>query len=146
MRPMELCDTADRPLEPPPLAPRDALFLDADGTLLEIAPRPDLVAAAPGLVQVLERLARRFDGALAFVSGRLIADLDRIFTPLVLPAAGAHGLERRRADGTVVRHQTAEMMAPLRVAIRRFADATSGLVLEDKALTVSLHYRLVPEQ
>src|SRR5689334_14017909 len=106
----DAAEEVKRPAEtgaPPPLAPSDAVFLDADGTLLEIAGRPDDVAAAPGLVATLGLLYRLVDGAVAFVSGRRIDDLDSIFAPLAFPAAGVHGLERRRADGSCVRFEAA---------------------------------------
>jgi trehalose 6-phosphate phosphatase len=135
---------AHRGLAVPPPRQGDALFLDADGTLLEIAARPDQVAAAPGLVAVLEGLRATLDGALAFVSGRRIGDLDRIFAPLVLPAAGAHGLERRRADGTIDRHAAPAIMAPIRGELEVFIAERPGLLLEDKDLTIALHYRLAP--
>src|SRR3954452_2913952 len=86
---------------PPPLAPGSALFLDVDGTLVEIAPRPELVRVPLELPGLLERLARQREGALAPISGRPLADLDGLFQPWRGAAAGLHGAERRRADGTV---------------------------------------------
>src|SRR3954466_15301122 len=80
---------------PPPLDPASALFLDVDGTLLEIAPRPELVRVPPGLPGLLERLARQREGALAPISGRPLADLDGLFQPWRGAAAGLHGAERR---------------------------------------------------
>jgi trehalose 6-phosphate phosphatase len=87
--------------EPGPLPawdPEWALFLDVDGTLLEIESHPDDVRAGPRLRRLLERVSGAQGGALALVSGRAIASLDHIFSPLALPAAGLHGLERRGAD------------------------------------------------
>jgi trehalose 6-phosphate phosphatase len=139
-------ETAARRRAPGPVRPGNALFLDADGTLLEIAPRPEAVRAAPGLIDTLDRLDALLGGAVAFVSGRRIGDLDRIFAPLVWPAAGVHGLERRRADGSIERHQTRAPLEPIRRALATFVEARPGLLLEDKGLTVSLHYRLAPEQ
>jgi hypothetical protein len=71
-----------------------ALFLDVDGTLLEIAPTPDEVVVGTDLVALLRALALSSNGAAAFVSGRSIAALDSLFQPLMLPAAGLHGFER----------------------------------------------------
>src|SRR5439155_15844848 len=76
------------------------LLIDVDGTLLEIAPRPELVEVSPGLPDLLRRLASERDGALALISGRRIADLDRLFRPWHGAAAGLHGIERRRPDGS----------------------------------------------
>ncbi|HET6435215.1 MAG TPA: trehalose-phosphatase, partial [Xanthomonadaceae bacterium] len=82
---------------PPPPADDWALFLDVDGSLIEFADAPDAVTVPDALPVLLERLARRLDGALALVSGRAIASLDALFAPLQLASAGLHGLERRSA-------------------------------------------------
>src|SRR4051812_44584307 len=87
---------------PPPLDPHNALFLDIDGTLLEIAPRPELVRVPEALPDLLRRLTEQREGALALVSGRPIAELDRLLQPWRGAAAGIHGAECRRADGSIV--------------------------------------------
>ena len=76
-----------------------ALFLDVDGTLLEIAARPQAVSVPAALRECLRALALASGGALALVSGRAIPDLDALFAPLTLPAAGLHGFEHRGASG-----------------------------------------------
>jgi trehalose 6-phosphate phosphatase len=92
--------------------PRDAaLFLDFDGTLIEIAPDPDRVVVPPALPRLLAALTARQAGALALVSGRAIADLDRFLAPLQPLAAGLHGLERRLPDVAAVRAWLRESMA-----------------------------------
>ena len=80
-----------------------AFFLDVDGTLLDLADAPDLVHVDARLLRLLDSLGRASDGAVALVSGRSIADLDQLFSPLLLPVAGLHGAERRDAQGR--RHQ-----------------------------------------
>jgi trehalose 6-phosphate phosphatase len=138
----------DQPREgagPSPLRANDAVFLDADGTLLEIASRPDDVVAAPGLVGTLGRIYQLLDGAGAFVSGRRISDLDGIFAPLAFPAAGAHGLERRRADGTCVRYESAPFINSVRRQLETGLPDHPGLLLEDKGLTVAVHFRNAQE-
>jgi trehalose 6-phosphate phosphatase len=81
-------------------APSDwCLFLDVDGTLLDFAASPELARVPAGLTAQLEQLHASLAGAVALVSGRPVADLDRLFFPLQLPAAGVHGLERRPANG-----------------------------------------------
>ena len=81
--------------------PRDdaALFLDIDGTLIDIAPTPQTVELPAGLPALLGRLSRRFAGSLALVSGRSLEDIDQLFRPFRFPAAGVHGAERRDALG-----------------------------------------------
>jgi trehalose 6-phosphate phosphatase len=123
-----------------PGAAGSAWFLDVDGTLLELAPRPDLVAVPPGLVRDLEALTARAGGALALVSGRSIAALDALFAPLKLAAAGCHGAEMRFApDGGVVRSGGTVPLG-LRGRLERLA-AAHGLLLEDKEVALALHYR-----
>jgi trehalose 6-phosphate phosphatase len=122
-----------------------ALFLDVDGTLVEIAVDPEAVVVTPRLVGILDRLQRRFGGAVALVSGRTVARLDALFAPLRLPAAGNHGLERRGADGRIVRPpEHREAMEQVRRGFTAFAAANPGTLTEDKELSVALHFRRVP--
>lgn len=118
-----------------------ALFLDVDGTLIEIADAPDAVHVDDRIGGLLQRLRSRLGGALALASGRSLDVLDRFFSPLELPAAGLHGLERRSADGSVSRAEAASVLAPARRELARFAAAHPGTLLEDKSATLALHYR-----
>ncbi len=121
------------------------MFLDVDGTLLEIMEHPDEVRAAPPLRRVLADAAHALGGALALVSGRSIASLDAVFDPLRLPAAGLHGLERRDAGGRV--HYPsgyAQRIAAARDALLQFVQSEPGLLLEDKGAALALHYRGAP--
>lgn len=121
-----------------------ALFLDVDGTLLDIALRPQDVSPWPGLPDVLKSLVRRVP--LALISGRRIADLDCLFAPLVLPIAGQHGAERRSIDGrTTCRPVSRVDLEQARHALARWADAHPGILVEDKGLSLALHYRMAPE-
>jgi len=124
---------------PPPAS--WALFLDVDGTLIEIADAPDAVHVDDHVGGLLARLSERLDGALALASGRPLDVLDRFFAPLELPAAGLHGLERRSADGNVNRTDGAPALGPARRELERFAAAHPGTLLEDKSATLALHYR-----
>jgi trehalose 6-phosphate phosphatase len=130
---------------PPALGARCALFLDIDGTLLDLASTPDRVRVDPDVTVLLPRLAGRLGGAVALITGRAIADADRLFPGLALPIAGQHGLERRAADGSVHLHDASMRgLARLRRELARFAARHEGLLLEDKGATLALHYRLVP--
>jgi trehalose 6-phosphate phosphatase len=140
---------------PPPTAldPQAALFIDVDGTLLDIAPRPELVRVPPELPPLLERLARQRGGALALVSGRRIADLDRLLQPWRGAAAGLHGAERRRPDGMIVEgpdspdeRAALATLDRLRPRMREIAVELHGVWLEDKGATLALHYRAAPEK
>lgn len=124
---------------------QSALFLDFDGTLAELAERPDAVSVPSDLITLLGNLADRLDGALAIVSGRPIDQIDHYLRPLQLPAAGVHGSERRRADGTLQR-AAAEIVDEETVAgLQALVDAHAGLLLERKTGALALHYRLAPE-
>jgi trehalose 6-phosphate phosphatase len=126
-----------------PLDPKAALFLDFDGTLVEIAPRPEAVRVAAGLGPLLAAARRRLDGALAVVSGRPIADIDRLLAPLRLVAAGVHGLEVRDApDGPIDAATSAAALAAVRAALA--AAGLPGVRIEDKRLAVAVHYRDAP--
>ena len=83
------------------LCPRCALFLDFDGTLVELAEHPEAIIVPEGLVRTLARMQALLGGAVAVISGRPIAQIDRFLHPLVLGVAGVHGAERRRADGSM---------------------------------------------
>jgi trehalose 6-phosphate phosphatase len=134
---------SEKPTLPTPAADW-ALFLDVDGTLVEIAAEPDGVEVGDHLVALLGRLDARFDGAIALVSGRTIETLDRLFAPLRLKAAGNHGLERRGNGGRIVRPLRAPEMDDVRAAMAGFAAANPGVIVEDKSLSVALHYRNCP--
>jgi trehalose 6-phosphate phosphatase len=124
---------------------RWALFLDVDGTLLEVAATPESVYVSEGLKVLLNELSDRLDGALALISGRTIEDLDRLFAPLRFCASGVHGAERREANGRIVR--AAIEHGNLREAhgeLSSFVQAHEGLLLEDKSFALALHYRLAP--
>jgi trehalose 6-phosphate phosphatase len=133
----------------PPLDATSALFLDVDGTLLEIAPRPELVRVPEGLPSLLVRLSAQREGALALISGRPLAQLDQLFQPWQGAAAGLHGLERRRADGilaSVVDSASAAALDRLRPKLAALASDGTGLILEDKGGTLALHYRAAPQR
>lgn len=134
------------PAQPPPPEPDWALFLDVDGTLLDIAETPDGVRVRSETVPLLARLRGVLDGAVALVSGRSLECLDEMFTPLRLPAAGLHGVERRRADGTVTRGAAfRDGLNGARRTLREFGESCPGSIIEDKGSAIAVHYRLAPE-
>jgi trehalose 6-phosphate phosphatase len=130
----------------PPFLGDAALFLDIDGTLLDIAETPDAVEPKRGDRRMIGALQRCVGGALALVSGRNIASIDELFAPLELPCAGQHGVERRDVHGRVQR--LAFPLESLQRAARdveTFARQHEGLVFENKGHSVALHYRLAPQ-
>lgn len=122
-----------------------AFFLDLDGTLLDIADHPRQVSIDRGLVGLLETLGRATGGAMALISGRPIADIDRLLSRPGFCVAGQHGAERRDFSGTMHRHDVSR--AALEKARRRFGMMTArhpALVLEDKGVNLALHFRAAP--
>jgi trehalose 6-phosphate phosphatase len=119
-----------------------ALFLDLDGTLAPIAARPQDVRPDPRRTSLLERLAQRLDGRLAVVSGRTLADVDRILEGCVTSVAAVHGLEVRGPDGVVTARPPHPALPHAAEAFRAFASRDSGLIVEEKGLSVALHFRL----
>ncbi len=122
-----------------------AYFLDADGTLLDIMPRHEDVIADATLRTLLAGLAGAARGALALVSGRTIEDIDRIFAPLVFPAAGLHGAEIRFPDKSRSSSPNDGAMDGIRPPLADFMAAHPGLRLEDKGAAVAVHFRQRPE-
>jgi trehalose 6-phosphate phosphatase len=111
--------------------PSSAVLLDVDGTILDLAPTPLEVVVPPELTVALERLSKRTGGALAFVSGRPLAELDLFFQPLKLPAIAGHGAELRLGDGFVARANT--FLDPqLKAELATIADDKPGVLIEDK--------------
>ena len=122
-----------------------ALFLDVDGTLLEIAPTPGEVKVPASLRNTLQLAANGVNGALALVSGRNIRTLDEMFAPCKFPAAGQHGLERRDAGGNMIHADVDNaMLDHARTALRELQLIAKGLLLEDKGAALAFHYRLAP--
>ena len=123
-----------------------ALYLDVDGTLLHIAATPDAVAIERPTIELLLQAHAATGGALALITGRTIADVDRMFAPLALAVAGQHGFERRDAAGGLHRHaRHVPGLAEVRAELDAFAAAHPGVLIEDKGLTLALHYRLAPQ-
>lgn len=123
-----------------------ALFLDLDGTLIDIAAAPDAVRVPSDLGPLLGLVSRHLGGAVAIVTGRLLSDLDALFAPLRLPAAGLHGMEWRiKGDGEISVAQ-ADTVDAIREATAAIASRRPGILLEDKGKALALHYRNAPEQ
>jgi trehalose 6-phosphate phosphatase len=134
-------------LKAPEIERHWALFLDLDGTLLDIALAPDEVIIPPGLIDALARVGAALNGALAVVSGRRLADIDRMLSPLRLPVAAEHGAVVRLPSGSVdsvspVRRPPPEWAAQLREATHSW----DGILVEEKTYSIAIHYRLAPHR
>ncbi len=133
-------------LPPPPvdLPRRSALFLDLDGTLAPIMPRPDDVGPDPRRARLLQRLHESFEDRVAVVSGRDLPNLDYILSGGVKAIGAVHGLMRRAADGQVVAREPHPGLSDARRILVELAHCQRGLLFEDKGLSVALHYRNAP--
>src|SRR5690349_16561325 len=107
-----------------------ALFLDLDGTLAPFAARPQDVGPDPRRTRLLEQLQRGLDGRLAVISGRTLADVDRILEGRVTTAAAVHGLIRRAPDGKVVETAPHPALPEAAARLRAFASRDGSLIVE----------------
>ncbi|HTR88150.1 MAG TPA: trehalose-phosphatase [Reyranella sp.] len=133
-------------MTPPQLERTSALFLDFDGTLVEIAAAPDLVVVPDSLPDLLFQLHRQLDGAVAIVSGRPIVETDRLLAPYRASSAGEHGVSLRYDDGTLEELPIGiAVPEDWRLALDEAIQHWPGVRLEPKPHGVTLHYRLAPE-
>ena len=130
---------------PPPPTAADALFLDFDGTLVELAERPNLVKIAPELPALLAAASAANGEALAIVSGRRLASIDALLKPMRFAGAGLHGAELRTDPREAAPAQQTTLDAAAHWLAARLEDEP-GLWLEDKGAAMALHYRGVPER
>jgi trehalose 6-phosphate phosphatase len=126
------------------LYPSCALFLDFDGTMVDIAPQPHAVEVPQPLLDVLQELDSLLGGAVAVISGRPIEQIDAFLHPLKLAVAGVHGAERRSADGQLHLMNT-HPLDLVEAAAQALVDQHPGLLLENKRGSLALHYRQRPE-
>lgn len=131
---------------PPPRLSRPALFLDMDGVLAPLAATPDAVVPDPRRTAVLKALSVRLGGRVAILSGRTLAEIDRIAEASMASASGVHGLERRRADGSLTRAEAAPAVRTAVDAFNAFARVRPGMIVEDKGVSAGLHYRGAPTE
>lgn len=122
-----------------------ALFLDIDGTLIDLAPTPDSIVVPETLPGDIDRLAKKLGGALALVTGRALLYADELFEPFHFPIAGLHGAEIRDVDGRELFVVPSPEFQALKHALMREAENMPGVLIEDKGAAVAAHYRLAPQ-
>jgi trehalose 6-phosphate phosphatase len=115
-----------------------------DGTLVDLADTPAAVRVSEELRHLLEELYQCSGGAVALMTGRPIAEIDVLFPGVRLPVAGQHGAERRNAEGRATRHEPTQDLTPVRQRLAQAVFDKPGLLLEDKGLSLALHYRRIP--
>jgi trehalose 6-phosphate phosphatase len=131
---------------PPKPSPDWALFLDIDGTLIDIAARPSAVVVPKRLPPLLWATRARLGGALALVSGRLLDDIDRMMAPYHFPCAAEHGAILRFGDGSARAHPEGHVVPePLREELHAAAMSRwPGATIEEKTFNIVVHYRQAP--
>jgi trehalose 6-phosphate phosphatase len=129
----------------PALDRETGLFLDVDGTLLDIAPTPDAVVVPEGLVDTLNRLSEALDGAVALVSGRRRAELAQFFRGADVVLVGEHGATASVPLPAVDAARGERPPPALTAALRRFAARHPDTLLELKGHGAALHVRRAPE-
>ena len=137
----------NEPQWPPPCdLDTDALLLDVDGTLLDIAVTPASVVVPQDLLACLDELHGRAGGALALVSGRPIGDLDRLFAPLRLPAIGSHGAQMRIGADRAQLQSGESIGESVRHRFALIESVDPRIIVEDKGASLAVHYRMAPHR
>lgn len=121
-----------------------SLFLDFDGTLVELEDRPDLVEADDDLIALSRRLVRALDGRVAIVTGRASGHIADLFGEVGFAIGGSHGVEFRWPDGRTAAPDVPVALSDAVGAMRRFASEHQGVIVETKPFGAGLHYRMAP--
>ncbi|MEM8573002.1 MAG: trehalose-phosphatase [Pseudomonadota bacterium] len=130
----------------PDVPPASAFFFDFDGTLVAIAPRPELVTVEPEVREVLEALLARYGGAVAIVTGRPLDVVDAFLAPIQLATAAEHGSVRRASSGSLHFDEgDAHAVEAAYAALAPLVEEHKELILERKQSSLSLHYRQRPD-
>lgn len=137
--PMTMTETLAAP--PVPDLARVSLFVDLDGTIAPLEATPQAVGPDRDRRRLLDALANALGGRLAVVSGRSLADLDRVLEGRVTALGAVHGLVRRKATGEVVQVPVARRIEDAVAGMRDFARKERSLLVENKGPAVALHYR-----
>lgn len=122
------------------------LLLDVDGTLAPIAQRPNEAAVPEDTRHLLEQLVTAKDTHVAIVSGRAAENAREIVNVDGVWVIGNHGIEVAPPNRTPsVREEVAPFAERVRSAsqqVSEIAKEHSGIIIEDKQWTASVHYRL----
>ncbi len=141
-----MVDATPRRMPPPPIDDACALFLDVDGTLVGFTTDPAAVRVPPTVLEAIGAVSDRLHGAVALVSGRPLEQLDALFAPLRLPAAGLHGHQIRgdAEAAAAIPDDTSAFLHELHRAAAHLAAAHPGVLVEDKGSSLALHWRAAP--
>jgi len=141
---MSSSERAERPRPPLDLLQGASLFLDFDGTLVDIAPTPDAVEVSAELRDLLTLLHERLGGRVAILTGRASCEVARMIDPISLAIGGHHGLETR-LPGQPSDLERPAVLDDLLAELRRFEHDHPGVLVEEKPLGIALHFRGAPD-
>ena len=133
---------------PPPgdLLDGASLFLDFDGTLVDLAPQPDAVAVNARLAALIDALSQRLDGRIAVISGRPVAQIRALFGDPAFAIGGSHGLELVWPDGRAITPARPPSLDSVLAEMEAFAQERPGVLVEPKPFGAALHYRRAPDR
>lgn len=120
-----------------------AIYSDFDGTLVDIAPRPEDVVVPPGLLADIARVRRRLGGAFAIITGRPLKEIDH-FMGMGLEGSGLHGLEFSFTGAPGEPPPVRDAPKALVEAMVKIVAADPALRLENKGPILAIHYREAP--
>lgn len=136
-------DGGDLPSPPASLLRGASLFLDFDGTLVNIAPKPDEVRVTSELRGLLSRLREKLGGRVAILTGRSAEYIERLFDPVSLSIGGHHGLETRHGAKTIAMERP-PILDEILIDLRQLEREHPGVLIENKPLGIALHFREAP--
>lgn len=122
------------------------LFLDFDGTLVDIAPEPDAIAVDDRLPGLLYGLQKQFSGRLVILTGRDASDIKTFLPSFSGPIYGSHGLELEFQGALSPSTGKLPDARPLNTAAAEFCDGDSTLLVEPKKWGPAIHFRADPSR
>jgi trehalose 6-phosphate phosphatase len=139
--------SANLPLPPIDLLGGASLFIDFDGTLVDLIDRPDEIVIDDPLRDLLGKVGAAMPGRVAIVTGRSLEQIDRFLGETIrgMAVAGSHGIERRLGNGALNLPETVPDMEQPLAALVNFARCHPGTIVEHKRYGAALHYRLAPQ-
>jgi alpha,alpha-trehalose-phosphate synthase [UDP-forming]/trehalose-phosphatase len=123
------------------------LFLDYDGTLTPIVDSPDKAVLSKKMRSLIAKLSESIP--IAIISGRSIHDIIKLVDLDKLIYAGNHGAEIWESGELIVGQQLSDRKKTLKKIIKELKMSLSflkGIVIEDKGITASIHYRMVAKR
>ena len=123
-----------------------ALLSDYDGTLTPIVSRPEEAILSPAVRDILTSLARKPTFSVGIISGRPLSEVKALVGIDRIYYAGNHGLEIEGPGLSFINPEAKEAQITIKELAQHFStklDGIEGVIVEDKGLSLSIHYRLV---